>query len=369
MNILLEFEKKPVYFENPAEIISCYHPSELERSFLKIESLLKRGFTAAGFLSYEAGCAFEKKLWLDKSYDFPLLYMGFYKESSSCRVLQQKAGNPYALNDLTINIAQDQYFRDIADIRKQISYGNVYQITYCIKMRFGWEGEAFSLYRGLYRKQPVPYAAYLEAEGFKILSLSPEMFLKKTGSFMQTKPMKGTWPRGKNFFSDKIAGLRLHYDEKNRAENLMIADLLRNDLGRCGKDIRVPKLFEVARYNLLYQMTSTVTARVEPDIPLYKLFSSLFPSGSVTGAPKIRAMQVIRKLEADERKIYTGAIGYILPNKDMFFNIPIRTLLLQDNKGEMGIGGGIVWDSTAKGEWEEGMLKGSFLRELCRRFT
>jgi para-aminobenzoate synthetase/4-amino-4-deoxychorismate lyase len=163
-----------------------------------------------------------------------------------------------------------------------------------------------------------------------------------------------------------VAGWRLHYDPKNRAENLMITDLLRNDLGRCGNNIHVPKLFEVAKYNLLYQMTSTVTARVQPDIPLYTLFQSLFPSGSVTGTPKIRAMQVIRRLEDEERKIYTGAIGYILPNKDMFFNIPIRTLLLQGRRGEMGIGGGIVWDSTAQGEWDEGMLKGRFLRECAR---
>ena len=366
MNILFEFEKKPVYFEHPAEIISCYHPSELESSFLKIESLLKQGFIVAGFLSYEAGYTFEKKLWLDKRYDFPLLFMGCYRAPSSCSTFAQKARNPYALNDVTINTDQEKYFRDIAQIRSHISYGNVYQITYCLKMRFGWEGEAFSLYRALYRKQPVPYAAYLEAGQFKILSLSPEMFFKKTGSFIKTKPMKGTWPRGGNFFSDMIAGLRLHYDPKNRAENLMITDLLRNDLGRCASNICVPKLFEVAQYNLLYQMTSTVTARVQPDIPLYKLFSSLFPSGSVTGTPKIRAMQVIRRLEAEERKIYTGAIGYILPNKDMFFNIPIRTLLLQDKNGEMGIGGGIVWDSTARGEWDEGMLKGRFLRECAR---
>ncbi len=366
MNILFEFEKKPVYFEHPSEIISCYHPSDLERSFLKIESLLKKSFIVAGFLSYEAGYAFENKLRLDKRSDFPLLFMGSYRSPSSLCLFPQKAGNPYSLDELTVNTSQEQYFRDIGDIRDQISFGNVYQITYCIKMRFGWNGEAFGLYRDLYRKQPVPYAAYLETEQFKILSLSPEMFFKKTGSFIKTKPMKGTWPRGGNFLSDMIAGLRLHYDGKNRAENLMITDLLRNDLGRCGKDIRVPKLFEVARYNLLYQMTSTVTARVPADIPVYTLFQSLFPSGSVTGTPKIRAMQVIRNLEAEERRIYTGAIGYILPNKDMFFNIPIRTLLLQDKKGEMGIGGGIVWDSTAQGEWDEGMLKGRFLRECMQ---
>jgi para-aminobenzoate synthetase/4-amino-4-deoxychorismate lyase len=366
LNILFEFEKKPLYFEHPAEIISCYHPAEIKKSFLTIESFLKKGFCVAGFLSYEAGYAFEEKLRVDKYYDFPLLYMGCYKAYSGRSCLHGNARNPYAMHELTINTSQEKYSRDIADIRRYISCGDVYQITYCIKMRFGWDQDAFSLYRVLQRKQPVPYAAYLETEQFKILSLSPEMFLKKTGTFIKTKPMKGTWPRGGNFFSDMFAGLRLHYDEKNRAENLMITDLLRNDLGRCGNKIQAPKLFEVARYNLLYQMTSTVTARVQSDIPLYTLFSSLFPSGSVTGTPKIRAMQIIRELETEQRKIYTGAIGYILPNKDMFFNIPIRTLLLQEQKGEMGIGGGIVWDSTAQGEWNEGMLKGRFLTECTR---
>jgi para-aminobenzoate synthetase/4-amino-4-deoxychorismate lyase len=158
-----------------------------------------------------------------------------------------------------------------------------------------------------------------------------------------------------------IAPFRLKYDRKNRAENVMIADLLRNDLGRVGMDIRAPKLFEVAKYATLCQMTSTVTCRVDKAIALYGLFASLFPSGSVTGAPKMRAMEVIRKLEKEERKIYTGAIGYITPDRDMFFNIPIRTLLISGGSGEMGIGGGIVWDSTPQGEWDEGMLKAKFL--------
>jgi para-aminobenzoate synthetase/4-amino-4-deoxychorismate lyase len=146
----------------------------------------------------------------------------------------------------------------------------------------------------------------------------------------------------------------------------MIADLLRNDLGRLGKQIKAPVLFEVNKYKTLCQMTSTVTAKVDKDIPIYKLFSSVFPSGSVTGAPKIRAMEIIGQLEQEERRIYTGAIGYISPDKDMFFNIPIRTILIKDSQGQMGIGGGIVWDSTAQGEWQEGLLKAKFLTDFCR---
>jgi para-aminobenzoate synthetase/4-amino-4-deoxychorismate lyase len=147
----------------------------------------------------------------------------------------------------------------------------------------------------------------------------------------------------------------------------MIADLLRNDLGRLALDIKAPRLFEVARYKTLCQMTSTVTAKIDREISIYRLFASLFPSGSVSGAPKIRAMQIIRELEKEERKIYTGAIGYITPEKDMFFNIPIRTLLIQGNSGQMGIGGGIVWDSTSDGEWNEGLLKAKFLTDLVKK--
>jgi para-aminobenzoate synthetase/4-amino-4-deoxychorismate lyase len=146
----------------------------------------------------------------------------------------------------------------------------------------------------------------------------------------------------------------------------MIADLLRNDLGRMGAGIKAPSLFEVARYKTLCQMTSTVTACVNPDISIYELLAAVFPSGSVTGAPKIRAMQIIREIEPEERKIYTGAIGYITPDKDLFFNVPIRTLLIRDHQAQMGIGGGIVWDSTPEGEWDEGLLKARFLTSLFK---
>jgi para-aminobenzoate synthetase/4-amino-4-deoxychorismate lyase len=178
--------------------------------------------------------------------------------------------------------------------------------------------------------------------------------------------MKGTWPRGKGAAGDLFERIRFQYDGKNRAENVMIADLLRNDLGRIGGHVRAPKLFEIAGYNTLFQMTSTVTGEVAQRIPVYDLFRSLFPSGSVTGAPKIRAMEIIRSLEPEERKIYTGAIGYVTPERDMFFNIPIRTLLLDGGRGEMGIGGGIVWDSTPDGEWAEGLLKAKFVTKTCK---
>ncbi len=363
MHVRIDFEKTPLSFDNPSRIIACYRADRLVHAFEEMESVLSAGYYLAGFLSYEAGYAFEEKLLRTGpcEYRFPLLYMGCFH--SPQKLPRAFAPEPAQLHDIKPSLSIGDYASDIRRIRGYIEAGDVYQITYCLKMRFGFEGSASGLYQRLLRLQPVPYPAYIEAGEFAILSLSPEMFIKKRGPRVITKPMKGTWPRGRGILSDSVAGWRLKFDPKNRAENVMIADLLRNDLNRVGSGIKAPTLFEVRRYTTLYQMTSTVTASVAEDIPLYDLFKAVFPSGSVTGAPKMRAMEIIRELEGEERRIYTGAIGYITPQRDAFFNVPIRTLLLRGGRGEMGVGGGIVWDSTAEGEWQEGMLKSQFLFE------
>jgi len=367
MKVLTQFENKPCLFSRPKFIISCFDPSLLTCSFQDMERALSDGYHLAGFLSYEAGYCFEKRLARRAFYDFPLLYFGAYKGVNKDRA--ELPGLPLAQlpENMRLNTSREEYSLNINTIRDYIAKGDVYQITYCIKLLFEYRGCAFSLYRRLLKEQPVPYPAYIETDKFRILSLSPELFIKKESTHMVTKPMKGTWPRGQGAFSDFLSPFRLKYDSKNRAENVMIADLLRNDLGRLGLNIKAPTLFEVARYKTLCQMTSTVTAKVDKDISVEKLFSSLFPSGSVSGAPKIRAMEIIGQIEKEERKIYTGAIGYITPEKDMFFNIPIRTLLIQGVQGQMGIGGGIVWDSTPSGEWNEGLLKARFLTDLANK--
>jgi para-aminobenzoate synthetase/4-amino-4-deoxychorismate lyase len=370
MLVLVEFKNKPLLFDEPLDVISCSRISDVPRAFEKMEVAINDGRYLAGFFSYEAGYAFEERLKIKDDFDFPLVCFGVYERPGKrCEVKGKRYGvKGEGLKIRGINVSKEEYFQNISKIRNYISAGDVYQITYCIKFKFDLEGDPLTLYRGLKNTQPVPYPAYIETDDFHILSLSPEMFVKKRGDFIETKPMKGTWPRGNNFLADLRAARCLHKDPKNRAENIMIADLLRNDLGRIGHSIKWPKLFEVARYTTLCQMTSTVTGRVDKDISLYELFAAIHPSGSVTGAPKIRAMEVIREIETEERKIYTGAIGYITPQKDMFFNVPIRTILVGQGRGqgqgEMGVGGGIVWDSTAEGEWEEGMLKAKFLTKL-----
>jgi para-aminobenzoate synthetase/4-amino-4-deoxychorismate lyase len=317
-------------------------------------------------MSYEAGYCFEESLGGNTQRDFPLICLGVYDSPVKVMAPAVTAYPRISLKDMRLNVSYDDYLLNIGRIRDYIENGDVYQVTYCIKFLFTFRGDPFSLYKVLLGEQPVPYPAYIETDGFHILSLSPEMFIRKRSSHIMTKPMKGTWPRGSNILSDMVAGIRFKYDKKNRAENVMIADLLRNDLGRVGRNIKAPKLFEVTKYRKLHQMTSTVTGEVDRSIPVRQIFSSLFPSGSVTGAPKIRAMQIIRGLETEDRRIYTGAIGYITPERDMFFNIPIRTLLIREGSGEMGVGGGIVWDSTPRGEWEEGLLKAKFLTDYAR---
>ena len=367
MNILTRFEKNAQFFCKPETIISCFKASDFLRCLNEIERALDRGYYLAGFFSYEAGSCFEERLLDQRVYDFPLLYMGVYRAPCSPEGFLNASASKDTIEDLRINISREEYFKRIDAIRAHIELGDVYQITYCIKLLFSFTGDHRALFRRLLSDQPVPYPAYIETDRFKVLSLSPEMFIKKTGTRVETKPMKGTWPRRQNFVSDAFARIRFQYDSKNRAENVMIADLLRNDLGRVASQIAVPKLFEVARYRTLYQMTSTITGRLENKFSLNALFGAIFPSGSVTGAPKIRAMQIIRALEGEERRIYTGAIGYITPDRDMFFNVPIRTILAREKHCEMGIGGGIVWDSTAQGEWDEGLLKARFLTDLSAR--
>lgn len=363
MRILIEFEQKPLLFQHPRRMIISRTPQDMERSFQEVEDALSQGQYLAGFLSYEAGYGFEPSLMPLARGSFPLLCFGVY-DAPLCERIALERGS-FAISDMMTNVSKEDYIKAIDAVREAISLGDVYQITYCIKKLFSFKGDAYALYRALLSSQPVPYPAFIEYGPYHILSLSPEMFFQKQGTKIVTKPMKGSWPTHGRVRDKLFGGLFLKHDQKNRAENVMIADLLRNDLGRIATDIRAPRLFEVARYKTIFQMTSSVTGRIDENVNVARLFKAIFPSGSVTGAPKMRAMQIVHALEKEERRIYTGAIGYITPKREMFFNVPIRTLLLEDGRGEMGVGGGIVWDSTPEGEWDESTWKSRFLEALC----
>ena len=362
MNILFQFFSKRLYFCDPLKIIVCHRTEDVLGALDEVDRARREGYFVAGFMAYESGYAFESCFSHFDSPDFPLLCFGVYRTPAALPRRPHKAD--YAIHGLSLNITQDDYARDIRTIKGYIAQGEVYQITYCLKFKFNLSGNALACYEALLADQPVPYPVYLETEDFTIMSLSPELFLKKQGSGILSKPMKGTWPRGSGLWDDLQERLSFKQDPKNRAENVMIADVLRNDLGRVATGIRAPRLFEVAGYRTLFQMTSSVTGQLAVDENFSRVLKAVFPSGSVTGAPRIRAMEVIRTLEREPRYIYTGAIGYITPQGDWFFNIPIRTILARrGGLAEMGVGGGIVWDSTEEGEWAEGLLKARFLTD------
>lgn len=374
----INFENKNLIFDNSIDIIQTYSLSELPNCFAAMEKAIKEGFYLAGFLSYEAGYSFEKKLIQIGTFDFPLLCFGVYRQPSK-NLFFVKAGNgakkniPYSLLlKEGFNLSRSEYFSKIDKIRSYIKEGETYQITFCVKKNFTYEGSPYALYQKLLRFQPVPYPAYISHKDFHILSLSPEMFFRKANNLIAVKPMKGTLIRDGSLLNALFGKPWLHFDPKNRAENIMITDLLRNDLGKIcyPGTIKTTKIFEVAKYRTVYQMTSTVEGKLDPQISIYDIFKSIFPSGSVTGAPKIRAMQIINEIEPENRRIYTGAIGYITPGRELFLNVPIRTILLKravkyaNNNwvAEMGIGGGITYYSTPEGEYEECEIKSNFLK-------
>ena len=269
----------------------------------------------------------------------------------------------YKLKNLHLNITNKQYLNDIKKVKYFIKKGDTYQVNHTLKYKFNFNGSPLAFYKTLREKQAVSYAALIKSDDFTILSFSPELFFRQDKTNISVRPMKGTVKRGTTPKEDKKNKLKLKMDIKNRAENLMIVDLLRNDLGKISKigSVKVTDLFDVEQYKTLFQMTSTIKSKLKRGINIFKLFSSLFPSGSVTGAPKIRTMQLINGLEPEERKIYTGAIGFISPKQKAVFNVAIRTLLIQDDAGEMGIGGGITYASKAKSEFQECKLKAQFL--------
>jgi para-aminobenzoate synthetase / 4-amino-4-deoxychorismate lyase len=361
LNCEIDFERTRRVFRNAQEEIETNKLSELPACFARMEEASAKGLYLAGYLSYEAGYGFEPCLKQKDEFDFPVLSFGVY---SRCQVTRQTVQTKRQPITADLNHSWPEYHANISKIREYIAAGDTYQITYCLKNKFAYTGAPYELYQALLDYQPVPYPAYIGDRERQILSLSPELFFHKKGKKIVTKPMKGTLLRDGSWHNDLFGKRWLSRDPKNRAENIMITDLLRNDLGRIclPGSVEAVKLYEVAKYRTVYQMTSTVQGDLsDPAIPYYDLFKAIFPSGSVTGAPKIRAMEIIRELEPEERRIYTGAIGFITPEREMFFNVPIRTILLQGGQGEMGVGGGITHYSTPEGEYDECLVKSRFL--------
>ena len=274
--------------------------------------------------------------------------------------------DPAGVADTKASIDLAEYRRRFAQVQQYIRDGHTYQINLTFALRFRWFGDPLALYRRLRQRQRVSYGAYIELDGRTLVCLSPELFIRRSGSLIQTRPMKGTRPRGANRQQDALIGEQMKADPKSRAENLMIVDLLRNDLGRICEtgSVQVCSLFDLETFDTVLQMTSTIQGRVAPDTGLEAILRAMFPCGSVTGAPKHRSRQIIAQVEARRRGIYTGSIGYLDPDGTLLLNVAIRTLELgADGHGVLGIGGGVVADSTCLDEWNECFVKARFLTE------
>jgi len=365
-------------FSNPARIISCYNSREIKQSFSELKDFISKGYYAAGFISYEAGFSFEENLnEIKKDFGFPLLWFGVYKKPiifthrEKIDLLRHKKSR-YIIKNLHPNISRRRYLNNIKRIKAFIRQGETYQVNYTFKYKFDFLGCLFSLYEDLKARQSVSYSAFLKTDRFSILSLSPELFFRKDNDRIKVRPMKGTIDRGKDPEDDRCNEEILKNSIKDRSENIMIVDLLRNDLGRISRSgtVKTKKLFEVERYETLLQMISIVRSVLKKDVTLYDLFKAIFPSGSVTGAPKISTMKIIDSLEDEPRHVYTGAIGFFAPDGEAVFNVAIRTVLIDSKtkRGEIGVGGGIVYDSDPHKEFDECKLKASFITQKRTAF-
>ncbi len=388
--ILLESQRPDVrdrysyLLRNPVSILSTSSAVEVPRILEEASARQMGGVAVAGYVSYEAGFA------LDAAFspidgiggDFPLAWFGIYPgflrfdhllrrwESTGSVTWpeEQRSDLPPPYEDPIdprFSFSETEYGDKVSEIRRAIAEGRYYQANLTGKFSFSFPGDPFSLYARLRAIQPVKYGAFIRTEAGCVLSQSPELFFRVRGRRIEVQPMKGTAPRGMTEAGDRRAAAALKADPKNRAENVMIVDLLRNDLGKVCEvgSVCVPRLFEVRRLRTVLQMVSTVTGTLRPGATVASLFRALFPCGSVTGAPKVAAMRALRGLEPSPRGVYTGAIGILLPNGDMTFSVAIRTVALRNGLAEAGAGGGIVWDSDPIEEFKEACLKGRYLSE------
>lgn len=350
-------------FKNPIRIIEAFDNKSFIEAFSKIENLRKRHkYYILGYIRYEAKDIFLGKQIKTKE---PLLYFEVYEEAK-CKKQNAKCKISSSLNHLVPQslISYDAYESAINHIKEEIACGNTYEVNYTYDYEIKTDLDGFELYQQILPKQTTPYNAYIKNKYEEILSFSPELFFELNGNKILTKPMKGTIKRGKDEKEDKENIEFLKNDIKNRAENVMIVDLLRNDLGKIAKTgtVKVDKLFEIETHKTLHQMTSEINAELEEDTTFYDIFNAIFPCGSITGAPKINTMKIIEDVEVGERGIYCGALGLISPEKTIF-SVPIRILRKTNSEKHFlcRVGGAIVWDSTPEEEWEETLTKIKFL--------
>ncbi|WP_409558584.1 aminodeoxychorismate synthase component I [Brucella sp.] len=357
---------RDVLFAAPSSIIRADMPDTFEAAWKAMQRAHEAGKWLAGYLSYEAGYLLEPKLkeLLPEGRKAPLLCFGVFDGPSDQALHTRSDDNITYLTEPIAQWSLEDYQPKFARLHQHLREGDCYQGNLTFPVHAEWDGDPLVLFNTLAKRQPVRYATYCDLGGPIILSRSPELFFEVDGEgFIETHPMKGTMPRGATRFEDEANRQFLMNDPKNQAENRMIVDLLRNDISLVSEvgSLDVPETFRVETYPTVHQMISRVRAKLKGNLPLRAIFAALFPCGSITGAPKISAMEILRRLETGPRDIYCGSLGWIEPGGRMRFNVAIRTIsLLEQNRAIFNVGGGVVFDSTAQAEYEECLLKARF---------
>ena len=361
-------------FSDCEAVIRADSVDQVATAFAEVEQAIARGKHAAGFVSYEAATGLNPDLGFSEQGPLPLVWFGIFAERHDCTGDETApATGDCQVSPPEMAICDSDYLNAVNSIREAIARGETYQVNFTTRQRFSINGDPFALYRRMCRNQQAPFCAWLDIGTHRVLSASPELFFALDDDLLTMKPMKGTAPRRPRADDDRRQRELLAASAKDRAENLMIVDLVRNDLAQIAEtgSVAVPALFEVTTYPTVHQMTSTVTARARPEVGLIEIFRALFPCGSVTGAPKRHTMEIIRELEEQPRGVYCGAIGYASPGRDAVFSVAIRTAVVDAVTGEaeIGIGSGITWDSDAAGELRECLDKSAFLTRDSEEFS
>ena len=344
---------------------------EVKHLLAEVEAYQNQGYYAVGYVSYEAAPAFETKF---EVIDGPLmseylLYFTIHEtvQTEPIPLTYEPISLPESWQELT---SAEEYKAAIEQIHHHIRQGDTYQVNYTVQLQQNLTADPFAIYNRLVVEQNAHYNAFIQHDDVTIISISPELFFKKDGDRLTTRPMKGTTNRGLTTETDLKQAQWLAQDQKNRSENMMIVDLLRNDMNRISKigSENVKRLCQVEQYSTVWQMTSTIETQLLPNSSLSDVFQALFPCGSITGAPKIATMEIINKVEKQPRGVYCGAIGILVPQGPSIFNVAIRTLQMEGTKAVYGVGGGITWDSKWEAEYEETKQKAAVLYRQNPRF-
>ena len=358
-------------FTQPIKELKTRDLAEVAGLLAQVESYQEQGYYVVGYVSYEAAPAFEEKLVVHKT---PLLgeYLLYFTvhervETSPIPLTYEEVDLPSKWREQT---SAEDYEKAIAQIHHHLRQGDTYQVNYTVQLKQDLSANPFAIYNRMVVEQEAGYNAYVEHDEMAVISMSPELFFEQNDRELTTRPMKGTTQRGVTDDEDLKEAAWLEQDPKNRSENMMIVDLLRNDMNRISEvgSEHVERLCQVEQYSTVWQMTSTIKSQLREEIDLVEIFRSLFPCGSITGAPKIATMGIIKDLEPQPRGVYCGTIGLLLPNGRRIFNVAIRTIQLHKGQAIYGVGGGITWDSTWESEYREVHQKAAVLYRKQTRF-